>query len=78
MTDDFQARSARIAEARAKGSPVSYEICINEPQRTALLELIRANVPQGNEGPLDYWVSMLEGLPHDELQSPGCLHGFCL
>lgn len=58
--------------------PTSFTIIINEDQRVALLELIKAAGADQPDAPLEYWVGMLTSLPNDELASPGCLHGFCL
>lgn len=58
--------------------PTSFTIIINEAQRAALLVLIATAGADKPDMPLEYWVGMLTGLPNDELQNPGCLHGFCL
>lgn len=59
---------------------MGYRIMINEPQRLALLELVKT-IDQStltDEDPLKYWVEMLEQLPQDEAEQPRCLHGFSL
>jgi hypothetical protein len=59
---------------------MSYLIMINDEQRTALKVLIveSAMSPQGRDPALEYWEDMLDGLPAQEAESPGCIHGFCL
>lgn len=78
---DFETRSAKLKEMRAKGQiGVSYEICIDEPQRLALLTVIheyQASIHPMPEA-LEYWIDMLNGLPADEDANPGITHGFCL
>lgn len=79
MSNDFTAKSARIAAARAKGDSVSYEIMINEAQRLALVEILKRNSTDTlDDAPLEYWVEMLTNLPRDEAAHPGVTHGFCL
>lgn len=76
---DFATRSAKLRELRAAGlASVSYEIVIDEPQRVALLELIRAANADTDNAPLEYWVAMLTDLPAHEAETPGMSHGFCL
>lgn len=65
-----------------------YLIQINDVQRAALLEVLRAAKVGGSddeEHPLQYWVAMLEGLPKEEVEvrkqlkvSGPIIHGFCL
>lgn len=59
----------------------SFIIEINEEQRKALLDLIKAN-PQvdenDNDNPLCYWTNMLDELPEVEAKHPKTIHGFCL
>lgn len=66
---------------------MSYLLAIDEPQRLALLALLReavaAKLPaiqsrQAFEHPLDLWEAMLADLPAQEASAPGCVHGFCL
>lgn len=58
-----------------------YTIQIDEEQRLALLEVLRA-APLSLTGvagaPLEFWVEMLDGLPTAEAADPGLTHGFCL
>ena len=78
---DFATRSAKLKEMRANGQiGVSYEICINEPQRAALLTVLENAFPGtcDEDGPLAYWIDMLKSLPADEEANPGITHGFCL
>ena len=75
----FEEKSALIAALRAKGAPVSYELCIDEAQRLALLDVLKGDdQSHGLPEALEYWIAMLEGLPSVEAESPGILHGFCL
>jgi hypothetical protein len=57
----------------------SYHLIIDEDQRLALMTLLRNNPHSARDGgPLEAWIDMLGGLPKDELDAPGCHHGFCL
>jgi hypothetical protein len=59
--------------------PTIYTIIINEEQRVAILELIKAAKLADAPGqPLEYWEAMLANLPAEELDTPGVHHGFCL
>lgn len=66
---------------------MAYTIMINETQRLALLEVIKAAPKEILEkyedlitnGPaLEYWEEMLSTLPEDEAAHPGVVHGFCI
>ncbi len=60
---------------------MTYTLMIDEDQRVALLDLIKAAAPleaPGADHPLAYWENMLVELPAHEAEAPGCLHGFCL
>lgn len=71
-------------------SKMAYTIMISEEQRLALVEVLKAadvkwttGPRQGGgtveEAPLEYWVDMLEDLPHVEKNGDrGMVHGFCL
>lgn len=52
----------------------------SDPRFSSLFDcLLRSSEnPHGFEGPLSFWVEMLEGLPSVEAETPGALHGFCL
>jgi len=57
----------------------SYTVIISEEQRAALETIVKQHPEMtGDNAPLEYWPSMLERLPADEADSPGCHHGFCL
>lgn len=63
----------------------TYTIRLSEPQRMALFTVLsdaRANprlAPLFADGfPLDLWPEMLEAMPAQEAETPGCDHGFCL
>ncbi len=62
----------------------TYTIQISETQRLALIELLvqnpsftRVDSELGFDADLAYWDKMLEKLPFEEYESPGCIHGFC-
>jgi hypothetical protein len=64
--------------SRQTGLPTSFEIIISEEQRVALIAALKTAGVGGDSGPLEFWLEMLDGLPADELESPGASHGFCL
>lgn len=78
---EFETRSATLRERRQGLAPLSFNLCIDEPQRLALLGILAGAKPDeflGDGGALEYWVEMLEGLPKEEDEQPGTVHGFCL
>ncbi len=66
---------------------MTYVIEINDAQRLALIDLLKYNPYfTRDDGPLELWVEMLEGLPEDDAKmrdnnwgwyDRDPIHGFC-
>jgi hypothetical protein len=60
---------------------MEYLIQINEEQRVALLEILKAaplSMTGVQDAPLEFWVEMLDALPSSEAEDSGIVHAFCL
>lgn len=76
---DGPGASAEVAWMHKSGQLTGlYHILISERQRLALLDLINYAGADYVGGPLEHWGSMLAGLPKDEQEAAGIVHGFCL